>query len=72
MYIQKTISKKLRIVLFTSCRSLTILEGSGSISQRYGSADPDPYQNFIDPQHCKILKQYGTDDTDKKSIAANK
>jgi hypothetical protein len=26
---------------------------SGSISQRYGSADsdPDPYTNFIDPQH---------------------
>ncbi len=23
---------------------------SGSISQRYGSADPDPYQNFMDPQ----------------------
>jgi hypothetical protein len=26
--------------------------GSGSISQRHGSADPDPYQNFTDPQHC--------------------
>ncbi len=33
---------------------------SGSISQRFGSADPDPhphpdpywYQNFMDPQHC--------------------
>jgi hypothetical protein len=26
---------------------------SGSTSQRYGSADPhpDPYQNFMDPQH---------------------
>jgi ankyrin repeat protein len=24
---------------------------SGSISQRYGSADPDPYQNCMDPQH---------------------
>jgi hypothetical protein len=23
--------------------------GSGSISQRHGSADPDPYQNVIDP-----------------------
>jgi hypothetical protein len=23
--------------------------GSGSISQRYGSWDPDPYQNFTDP-----------------------
>ncbi len=26
-------------------------EGSGSISQRHGSADPDPHQNVIDPQH---------------------
>jgi hypothetical protein len=27
--------------------------GSGSISQRYGSADPDPYpqQNVMNPQH---------------------
>jgi hypothetical protein len=23
----------------------------GSISQRHGSADPDPYQNVMDPQH---------------------
>jgi hypothetical protein len=28
------------------------IEGSGSISQRHGSADPDPYQNVMDPQHC--------------------
>jgi hypothetical protein len=33
------------------------IEGSGSesrsrpISQRYGSADPDPHQNVMDPQH---------------------
>jgi hypothetical protein len=26
---------------------------SGSISQRHGSADPDPHQNDVmDPQHC--------------------
>jgi hypothetical protein len=25
---------------------------SGSISQRHGSADPDPHQNVMDPQHC--------------------
>ncbi len=24
--------------------------GSGSISQRYGSGDPDPHQNVTDPQ----------------------
>jgi hypothetical protein len=26
--------------------------GSGSSSQMYGSADPDPHQNVMDPQHC--------------------
>jgi hypothetical protein len=26
---------------------------SGSISQRHGSADPDPQQNVMDPQHCR-------------------
>jgi hypothetical protein len=26
--------------------------GSGSISQRHGSADPDPHQNVMDPEHC--------------------
>jgi len=30
------------------------IEGSasGSISQRHGSADPDPHQNVMDPEHC--------------------
>jgi hypothetical protein len=27
--------------------------GSGSISQRHGSEDPDPPQNVMDPQHCR-------------------
>jgi hypothetical protein len=27
--------------------------GSGFISQRHGSADPDPQQNVMDPQHCR-------------------
>jgi hypothetical protein len=31
---------------------MTKIEGSGSISQRHGSADPDPPQNIMDPQHC--------------------
>ena len=26
--------------------------GSGSISQRHGSADPEPHQNVMDPEHC--------------------
>jgi hypothetical protein len=41
---------------------MTKIEGSGSesgsISQRHGSADPepdsDPPQNVMDPQHCEI------------------
>ncbi len=30
---------------------------SGSISQRHGSPNPDPYpyQNWMDPQHCLVL-----------------
>ncbi len=30
------------------------IEGFGSISQRHGSADPDPnpHQNVMDPEHC--------------------
>jgi hypothetical protein len=30
--------------------------GSESISQRHGSADPDPdpHQNVMDPQHCYL------------------
>ncbi len=31
------------------------LEGSGSISQRHGSPDPDPHQNVTDPQQCFIV-----------------
>ncbi len=26
--------------------------GFGSIGNKHGSADPDPYQNVTDPQHC--------------------
>ncbi len=46
------------LYIFDPWRSLTKMTGSGSasgsasrsISQRYGSADPDPYQNFMDLQ----------------------
>ncbi len=27
--------------------------GSGFISQRHGSADPDPLQNVMDPEHWR-------------------
>ncbi len=30
---------------------------SGSESQCYGSADPDPYQNVADPQHCFFIEE---------------
>jgi hypothetical protein len=38
---------------------MTNIPGSGSISQRHGSADPDPdmYQNVMDPQHCPKVRQ---------------
>jgi hypothetical protein len=57
MYLQKVTSKK--FFLLISWRSLTKIagSGSGSISLRYGSADPDPYQNFMDPKHwLQLLK----------------
>ncbi len=62
MYLQKVISKK-NYFLLTTWRSLMKITGSGSasgsISQRYGCADPDPhpdlYQNFMDLQHFKML-----------------
>jgi hypothetical protein len=31
--------------------------GSGSIIQRHGSADPDPHQNVMDPEHCFFLNE---------------
>jgi len=30
--------------------------GTGSVGQKYGSEDPDPYQNVTDPEHCFKLK----------------
>ncbi len=38
--------------LLASLRSMTKIAGSESISQRHGSADPDPPQIVMDPQHC--------------------
>jgi hypothetical protein len=36
---------------FSSLKSMKKGVGSGSISKRYGSGDPDPHQNVTDPQH---------------------
>jgi hypothetical protein len=37
---------------------MTKIAGSGSesrsISQRHGSADPDPHQNVMDPEHWPV------------------
>ncbi len=48
--------------LLTSWRSVTKIAGSGYesgsesgyISQRHGSADPDPHQNVMDPEHTRL------------------
>jgi hypothetical protein len=39
---------------------MTKIAGFGSISQRHGSADPDPPQNDMEPQHWKndIIVRY--------------
>ena len=45
---------------------MTKIAGSGSISQKHGSEDPDPDppQNVMDPEHCreetKSLREKGT------------
>ena len=31
---------------------MTKIAGSGSISQKHGSEDPDPPQIVMDPEHC--------------------
>ncbi len=42
-------------------KSLSKILGSGvrSVSKRYGSADPDPYQNVKDPQHWNKPRKQG-------------
>ncbi len=55
MYLQKVICRKTfltKLVFLASWRSMMKTAGSGSISQRHLSADPDPHKNVMDPQHC--------------------
>ncbi len=47
-----------KIILFCNLQVTEERVGSGSISQRYGSEDPDPRQNVMDPQHW--LKYFET------------
>jgi hypothetical protein len=37
---------------------------SGSVSQRYRSPDPDPYQNVTDPQHCPEVRTESAPEAD--------
>jgi hypothetical protein len=59
MYIQKVISRKNKIKNLFCVRILKVydensrIRGYGSISKRHGSADPDPHQNVMDPEHCQ-------------------
>ncbi len=63
--VQKKFVKKI-IFWLASWRSMMKIEGSasgfksGSISQRHGSADPDPdpHQNVMDPQHWYWYVRY--------------
>jgi hypothetical protein len=57
MYLQKVISKnnwgKFFVVALLKVTDEKIAgsgAGSESVSQNYGSADPDPFKNFTDPQ----------------------
>ncbi len=50
MYLQTVISKK-KFFLLDVLKVTDEIAGSGSISQRY----PDPYKNFLDPQHWQQL-----------------
>jgi hypothetical protein len=52
MYLQKVRSKKtLGKIFFMAVLKVTDGKIAGSVSQRYGFADPDPYQNGTDPQY---------------------
>jgi hypothetical protein len=37
---------------------VTKIAGSGSTSQRLGSADPDPHQNVMDPKHMRYVRPH--------------
>jgi hypothetical protein len=58
MYLQKIISRK--IVYITG-------SGSGSIGQRHGSVDPEPYQNVKDPWIRTRTKMSRIHNTEKQT-----
>jgi hypothetical protein len=61
MYLKKVKSKKMdKKVFYVDVLKVTderAGSGAGSDSKRYGSADPDPYQNVTDPEHCILLRR---------------
>ncbi len=54
MYLQLVISRKTFLTIVDVLKDIDENSRIRSriISQRHGSADPDPYQNVKDPQHC--------------------
>jgi hypothetical protein len=46
-----------KMVFFASLKSMKKGVGSGSISQRYGTGDPDPHshQNVTDPNSARVI-----------------
>ncbi len=47
---------------------MTTIAGSESISWRQGSADPDPHQNVMDPQHCSQELSTGVEDISSRRV----
>ncbi len=60
MYLWVSYKKKIRRKnnFLTSLKSLKkgVGSGSGSVSERYGSADPDPHQNVTDPPTLTVMR----------------
>ncbi len=52
----KCANKQKIYFLLASWRSLK--KRAGSIRQRFGSRDPDPYQNVTDPEHCSTAYRH--------------
>ncbi len=55
MCLRVSYKKKYEEKKFASYKSLKKGVGSGSISKRYGSADPDPHQKVTDPNTNKKI-----------------
>jgi len=56
-------------LVLLSLRSIMKIEGSGSISQRHGSADPDPHQIVTDPEHWFLVYLHDAPHVDVNAVA---